>query len=46
MEIAKYEDIPIRAYFWIQELQVTVDEALAHRDTRFRTTAADLHKTA
>ncbi|WP_407918341.1 transposase [Kitasatospora sp. NE20-6] len=42
----KYEDIPIRAYPWIQELQATVDQALAHRDTQLRATPADLRKNA
>ncbi|MFB7468588.1 transposase [Streptomyces sp. NPDC056224] len=42
----KYEDIPIRAYPWIEELQATVDQALTHRDTQLRTTETDLRKTA
>ncbi|MEV6205701.1 transposase [Kitasatospora sp. NPDC051914] len=42
----KHEDIPIRAYPWIQELQATVDQALAHRNAQLRTTEANLRKTA
>lgn len=37
----KYEDIPIRAYPWIEELQATVDQALTQRDTQLRTTEPD-----
>ncbi|MGW7201201.1 IS630 family transposase [Streptomyces chryseus] len=41
----KYEDIPIRAYPWIEELQAAVDQALTHRNTQLQTTAHDLRKT-
>jgi transposase len=42
----KYEDIPIRAYPWIEELQATVEQALTQRDVLLRTAAPDLRKTA
>jgi transposase len=41
-----YEDIPIRAYPWIEELQAAVDQALTQRDALLRTAAPDLRKTA
>jgi hypothetical protein len=42
----KYEDIPIRAYPWITELQATVDQALAYRNSQLRAAETDLRKTA
>ncbi|MFD3537600.1 transposase [Streptomyces sp. NPDC058664] len=42
----KYEDIPIRAYPWIEELQATVEQALEQRNALLRPAVTDLHKTA
>ncbi|MFD5514213.1 transposase [Streptomyces sp. NPDC127051] len=42
----KYEDIPIRAYPWIEELQATVEQALAQRDALLQPAVTDLRKTA
>ncbi|MEU9122258.1 transposase [Streptomyces sp. NPDC048506] len=42
----KYEDIPIRAYPWTEELRATVEQALARRDALLRSAASDLRKAA
>lgn len=42
----KYEDIPIRACPWTEELQATVEQALAQRDALLRPAVTDLRKTA